>query len=197
MKTKTMKKVAAVLLAVMLMAPAAVNAAAPSATKATIAGQKAAVSTVYTGKAQLPATVTINGKTLIAGQDFVYVNAAAKTDAGTYTVSIKGIGAFEGTATVTYTVNKAAAATKTTKVAAKKAYKASSLKKKAKKFSVKVAGATYIVKGKKAKKYIKVSKKGKVTVKKGIKKGTYKIVIKVKATKNTKAGKKVVKIVIK
>ena len=193
---KTMKKVAAVLLAVMLMAPAAVNAAAPSATKATIAGQKAAVSTVYTGKAQLPATVTINGKTLIAGQDFVYVNAAAKTDAGTYTVSIKGIGAFEGTATVTYTVNKAAA-TKTTKVAAKKAYKASSLKKKAKKFSVKVAGATYTVKGKKAKKYIKVSKKGKVTVKKGIKKGTYKIVIKVKATKNTKAGKKVVKIVIK
>ena len=194
---KTMKKVAAVLLAVMLMAPAAVNAAAPSATKATIAGQKAAVSTVYTGKAQLPATVTINGKTLIAGQDFVYVNAAAKTDAGTYTVSIKGIGAFEGTATVTYTVNKAAAATKTTKVAAKKAYTASSLKKKAKKFSVKVAGATYTVKGKKAKKYIKVSKKGKVTVKKGIKKGTYKIVIKVKATKNTKAGKKVVKIVIK
>ena len=194
---KTMKKVAAVLLAVMLMAPAAVNAAAPSATKATIAGQKAAVSTVYTGKAQLPATVTINGKTLIAGQDFVYVNAAAKTDAGTYTVSIKGIGAFEGTATVTYTVNKAAAATKTTKVAAKKAYKASSLKKKAKKFSVKVAGATYTVKGKKAKKYIKVNKKGKVTVKKGIKKGTYKIVIKVKATKNTKAGKKVVKIVIK
>ena len=194
---KTMKKVAAVLLAVMLMAPAAVNAAAPSATKATIAGQKAAVSTVYTGKAQLPATVTINGKTLIAGQDFVYVNAAAKTDAGTYTVSIKGIGAFEGTATVTYTVNKAAAATKTTKVAAKKAYKASSLKKKAKKFSVKVAGATYTVKGKKAKKYIKVSKKGKVTVKKGIKKGTYKIVIKVKATKNTKAGKKVVNIVIK
>lgn len=194
---KTMKKVAAVLLAVMLMAPAAVNAAAPSATKATIAGQKAAVSTVYTGKAQLPATVTINGKTLIAGQDFVYVNAAAKTDAGTYTVSIKGIGAFEGTATVTYTVNKAAAATKTTKVAAKKAYKASSLKKKAKKFSVKVAGATYTVKGKKAKKYIKVSKKGKVIVKKGIKKGTYKIVIKVKATKNTKAGKKVVKIVIK
>ena len=194
---KTMKKVAAVLLAVMLMAPAAVNAAAPSATKATIAGQKAAVSTVYTGKAQLPATVTINGKTLIAGQDFVYVNAAAKTDAGTYTVSIKGIGAFEGTATVIYTVNKAAAATKTTKVAAKKAYKASSLKKKAKKFSVKVAGATYTVKGKKAKKYIKVSKKGKVTVKKGIKKGTYKIVIKVKATKNTKAGKKVVKIVIK
>ena len=193
---KTMKKVAAVLLAVMLMAPAAVNAAAPSATKATIAGQKAAVSTVYTGKAQLPATVTINGKT-IAGQDFVYVNAAAKTDAGTYTVSIKGIGAFEGTATVTYTVSKAAAATKTTKVAAKKAYKASSLKKKAKKFSVKVAGATYTVKGKKAKKYIKVSKKGKVTVKKGIKKGTYKIVIKVKATKNTEAGKKVVKIVIK
>ena len=194
---KTMKKVAAVLLAVMLMAPAAVNAAAPSATKATIAGQKAAVSTVYTGKAQLPATVTINGKTLIAGQDFVYVNAAAKTDAGTYTVSIKGIGAFEGTATVTYTVSKAAAATKTTKVVAKKAYKASSLKKKAKKFSVKVAGATYTVKGKKAKKYIKVSKKGKVTVKKGIKKGTYKIVIKVKATKNTEAGKKVVKIVIK
>ena len=50
---------------------------------------------------------------------------------------------------------------------------------------------------KSAKKYIKVSKKGKVTIKKGIKKGTYKIVIKAKATKNHKQGKKVVKITIK
>ena len=50
---------------------------------------------------------------------------------------------------------------------------------------------------KSAKKYIKVSKNGKVTIKKGIKKGTYKIVIKAKATKNHKQGKKVVKITIK
>ena len=57
---------------------------------------------------------------------------------------------------------------------------------------------TYKVRGKKsAKKYIKVSKKGKVTIKKGIKRGTYKIVIKAKATKNYKRGKKVVKITIK
>ena len=43
----------------------------------------------------------------------------------------------------------------------------------------------------------KVSKKGKVTIKKGIKKGTYKIVIKAKATKNYKRGKKVTILMLK
>ena len=77
-----------------------------------------------------------------------------------------------------------------------------SCSKKVKKFNLKTKAiskkVTYKVTGKKsAKKYIKVSKKGKVTIKKGIKKGTYKIVIKAKATKNHKQGKKVVKITIK
>lgn len=82
-----------------------------------------------------------------------------------------------------------------------KAYKASALKKSKKKFALKPKAVskkfTYTVKGKKAKKYISVNKKGKVTIKKGIKKGIYKVVIKTKATKNHKAGKKTVRIIIK
>ena len=76
------------------------------------------------------------------------------------------------------------------------------LRRKVRQFNLKTKAiskkVTYKVTGKKsAKKYIKVSKNGKVTIKKGIKKGTYKIVIKAKATKNHKQGKKVVKITIK
>ena len=44
---KTVKRIAAVLLAVMLMAPAAVNAAAPSVTKTSIKNEKANATVTY------------------------------------------------------------------------------------------------------------------------------------------------------
>ena len=57
---------------------------------------------------------------------------------------------------------------------------------------------TYTVKVKKAlKKYITVSKAGKVTIKKGAKKGTYKVVINVKGTTSFKGGKKTITIKVK
>lgn len=147
---KTVKRIAAVLLAVMLMAPAAVNAAAPSVRDTNLNKKKATATVTYNKKTQLPTTITVNGQKLVVGKDCVIVKK-------------------------------------------KKSGKKFNLKTKA--ISKKV---TYKVTGKKsAKKYIKVSKKGKVTIKKGIKKGTYKIVIKAKATKNHKQGKKVVKITIK
>lgn len=168
---KTVKRIAAVLLAVMLMAPAAVNAAAPSVRDTNLNKKKATATVTYNKKTQLPTTITI-----------------------------KGIGNYSGTTTVTYKIKKAEQKIKTSAKA--KTYKASTIKKKGKKFNLKTKAiskkVTYKVTGKKsAKKYIKVSKKGKVTIKKGIKKGTYKIVIKAKATKNHKQGKKVVKITIK
>lgn len=49
----------------------------------------------------------------------------------------------------------------------------------------------------KASKKIKVSKAGKVTIKKGLKKGTYKITVKAAATKNYKAAKKTITIKVK
>ena len=190
---KTVKRIAAVLLAVMLMAPAAVNAAAPSVRDTNLNKKKATATVTYNKKTQLPTTITVNGQKLVVGKDCVIVKKkkSGKKNAGTYKITIKGIGNYSGTTTVTYKIKKAEQKIKTSAKA--KTYKASTIKKKA--ISKKV---TYKVTGKKsAKKYIKVSKKGKVTIKKGIKKGTYKIVIKAKATKNHKQGKKVVKITIK
>ena len=184
---KTVKRIAAVLLAVMLMAPAAVNAAAPSVTKTSIKNKKANATVTYNKKNQTPTIVTINGKKLVVG------------NAGKYILTVKGIGNYSGETEVVFTIKKAKQVIKTS--VDQKAYKASALKKSKKKFALKPKAVskkfTYTVKGKKAKKYISVNKKGKVTIKKGIKKGIYKVVIKTKATKNHKAGKKTVRIIIK
>ena len=124
--------------------------------------------------------------------------AKKKKNAGKYILTVKGIGNYSGETKVVFTIKKAKQVIKTS--VDQKAYKASALKKSKKKFALKPKAVskkfTYTVKGKKAKKYISVNKKGKVTIKKGIKKGIYKVVIKTKATKNHKAGKKTVRIVI-
>ena len=191
---KTVKRIVAVLLAVMLMAPAAVNAAAPSVTKTSIKNEKANATVTYNKKNQTPTTVTINGKKLVVGKDCVIVGKKKK-NAGKYILTVKGIGNYSGETKVVFTIKKAKQVIKTS--VDQKAYKASASKKK---FALKPKAVskkfTYTVKGKKAKKYISVNKKGKVTIKKGIKKGIYKVVIKTKATKNHKAGKKTVRIVI-
>ena len=196
---KTVKRIAAVLLAVMLMAPAAVNAAAPSATKTSIKNKKANATVTYNKKTQLPTIITVNGKKLVVGKDCKIVSSKKYKDTGKYILTIEGIGNYRGKTDVVFTIEKAKQIIKTS--VNKKSYKASALKKSKKKFALKPKAVskkfTYTVKGKKAKKYISVNKKGKVTIKKGIKKGTYKIVIKAKATKNHKQGTKVVKITIK
>ena len=82
-----------------------------------------------------------------------------------------------------------------------KGFKAKKLKKKSMKIKLKVKSDGKVkgfkVKGKKAKKWIKVSKKGVVTLMKGIKKGTYKIRVQIKGTKNFKKGYQTIKIVVK
>lgn len=196
---KTVKRIVAVLLAVMLMAPAAVNAAStPSVRITNINKAKVATATAkYTGKAQAPEIIKIDGKSLKLGIDFVVTEY--KKNVGSHTLTIKGIGKYQGTTTLVFKITKAnqkvTVATKN-----KISYKASALKKAKKtvKLGTKAnTKVTYTVTGKNAKKYISVNKKGKVTIKKGIKKGTYKIVIKAKGTKNYNKAKKVVKIVIK
>ena len=82
-----------------------------------------------------------------------------------------------------------------------KTYKAKSLKRKKVVFSLKAKTSgngklTYkVTKGKS--KYITVSKTGKVTLKKGCKKGTYKITITASATEKYKAATKVISIKVK
>lgn len=197
-----MKKALAVAISAVLMVPSTAFAA-DSPTLIGISGQTASTSTVYTGTSQ-NLTITIGDKTLTEGTDFEVVGTKP-TNAGTYTLTIRGIGQYEGETTISYTITKAnkpvmTYSKKTAKVLAK-GFKAKQLKKKSKKFklNLKTDGAkkTYKVKGKKAKKWITVSKKGVVTLKKGIKKGVYKIRVKIKGTSNFKKGTRTIKIVVK
>ena len=75
---KTVKRIAAVLLAVMLMAPAAVNAAAPSVRDTNLNKKKATATVTYNKKTQLPTTITVNGQKLVVGKDCVIVKDVYK-----------------------------------------------------------------------------------------------------------------------
>ena len=68
---KTVKRIAAVLLAVMLMAPAAVNAAAPSVKQTNINKKKATATVTYNKKKQLPTVITVSGQKLVVGKDCI------------------------------------------------------------------------------------------------------------------------------
>lgn len=152
----------------------------------------------YTGKAQTPEVkVELGGKVLENGKDYeaAYDN---NINAGTAKVTVTGMGGYAGSAAATFTINKA-----TNPLAIKgKTYsiKYSTLKKKAqvlatsKIYSVtrkgvgKMSYALYSAKkgSKSYKKYFAVNKTtGKLTVKKGLAKGTYKVVVKAKAAGNS------------
>ena len=80
---------------------------------------------------------------------------------------------------------------------ASKTFKASTLKKSAKSFTIKVTNAKGKVSYKSSSKKVTVSSKGKVTVKKGTAKGTYKVTVTSKATALYKANTKTVTIKVK
>lgn len=215
---KLFKRIAVVLLAVMLAVPAAFfNAAdvkaeaSPSKTdikKCTITVINKTLT--YTGKAQRPSVkVVYNGKTLKKGTDYTisYPKRFVMTDGSGHvcdgpinvskhyvTIQVTGIGKFTGKWTSSkfvFTITKAAQKLTTYasgKKASSKSYKASTIKKGAKSFTLKVTGSKGTLSFKSSTKKVTVKKlKGgksvKVTVKKGYK-GTAKITIKAKATKN-------------
>lgn len=142
----------------------------------------------YTGKALKPAvTVKLGDKALKSGTDYSVVYANNK-NAGSGKVTVTGTGDYKGSKVVTFKINKA----KNTLVAKAKTatvkYKA--VKKKARTIAAKKAFKVTKAKGKvsykkaKGNKKITVAKNGKVTVKKGLKKGTYKVQVKIKAAGN-------------
>lgn len=201
---KFLKKLMVVLLTVIMILPLTAHAAGTdSPAKRDLANATITTKTLtYNGKTQKATlTVKIGDQTLTEGTHFTVVGDRTKKNAGTYTLKIKGIGKYTGTQTVTFTVKKAAQKVKVTGTSIKsgvKTYKASSLKKSSKTFRLKVtrkanAKVTYSAPSRK----ITVSKTGKVTVKKGTKKGTYKVYVKTKATKNYKASTKIIKIRVK
>ena len=150
----------------------------------------------YNGKEQKPSIKTIKGLNLEAGTDYEATWPNKSKNAGTYTVTIKGIGKYTGTTNATYTIKKAKNPIRLGSKTAKINY--SKLEKNAQKIKranlIKVSKAQgkpkykldSAKKGKKSfKKYFKVnSKTGNITVMKGLKKGTYKVKVKIKAEGN-------------
>ena len=184
-----------------LIAPAAIiTVTKPSIAKATVTVKNA----TYTGKALKPAvTVKLGSATLKAGTDYTaaYSN---NTKAGKGKVTVTGKGKYTGSASKTFTIAKAAQPLKVTGKTAKIKYK--KLKKKKQKLDVSKVLAVSGAQGKVT--YTKVSGKkkitidkntGKITVKKKLKKGTYKVKVKVSAAGNAnyKAGEKTVTVTIK
>ena len=154
----------------------------------------------YNGKVRKPAvTVKMKGKKLKAGTDYKVSYAAGRKNAGTYKVTVMGTGDFTGKVTKTFTVNKAANPMKIKGKTATVKY----CKVKKKKQTLKVGTVLTVKKPQGTVTYAKVSgnkkitvakKTGTVTVKKGLKKGKYKVKVKVKAAgnKNYKAATKMV-----
>lgn len=146
---------------------------------------------VYNGKVMKPGIISINGLTLKEGLDYMaeWSDANSK-NAGTYYLTISGKGLCTGTVKVQYTIAKAAnplaVTAKTVTVSHKK------LKKKSQKIAAaKVFAFTNQINDRKIYTKVKGNKKivinkntGKVTVKKGLKKGTYKVKVKIKAEGN-------------
>ena len=142
----------------------------------------------YNGKAQTQQPVVkVGSKTLKKGTDYTVVTTGNK-NAGKATVTITGKGNYKGTAKTAFTIAKAANPAKVT--VAQKAVKLADVKKKAQAASpisvAKAQGAvTYAKVASGSSSYLSVNKTtGKVTVKKGTKKGTYTIKVKVSVAGN-------------
>ena len=193
-----------------------------SAAATSISGAKvklAKTSYTYSGKAKKPGvTVTLDGTTLTKGTDYT-VTYSNNKNAGTAKVTVTGTGAYAGTATATFKIKKAKNTLKAKAAAEMNIYIGQSrngvlrskISDKASEFFT-VTGAkgkvTYKrlmvksngkkLKGKQLKKIV-VAKNGKITLKKGLKTGTYKVKVKVKVAGNGnyKAAAKTATVTIK
>ena len=203
---KTMKRMLSVLLLTAMLVSTVLSASAASSVTVTDMSQVTVVTTPvgYSGSVQkAQVTVTYNGKTLVEGTDYVVIGDTTRTRAGSYPLTVQGIGAFTGTKATTFVIG-GQEATITVKKSAS-SVKASKVKKKAKKITLKVTSnskgkVTYSVDTNTSaslKKYIKVSKKGVITLKKGAKKGTYYVSVKVAGKGSYAPTTKIIKVVVK
>ena len=157
----------------------------------------------YTGKALKPAVkLTFGGKTLTAGTDYTLTYKANKA-VGTAAVTVTGKGNYTGTKKLTFNIVKAAnpmtvkGKTATVKYSAVKKKAQTIAAKKA--FSISKAQGKVTCQKSGGSKSITVSSAGKLTVKKGLKKGTYPVKVKVTAagSKSYKAASKTITVTVK
>lgn len=160
---------------------------------------------VYSKKheGELLPTFTLDGKTLKEGTDYKFILRDKFDKPGEYYMSVEGIGEYGGASFFRYIISKGANPLKV-KVKSFK-IKGSKLKKKTKTVKVTKVMKT-VTKGEGKVTYKKTSgskkitinkKTGKVTLKKGLKKGTYKIKVKVTAAGNTYFKPKTQKLTLK
>lgn len=153
----------------------------------------------YTGKALTPKPkVVINGKTLTQNTDYT-VAYENNTNAGKATVTVTGAGDYIGSTSGTFTINKATntltTSGKKVTLKAKKLKKKNQTVKKAKAYKVtgNVGKVTFkkggLNKKKFNKKFIVNAQTGNITVKKGVKKGTYKLKVIAEAAGNANYNK--------
>ena len=171
---KSMKRLLAVLFAVMIMIPSmaifATTDSPQEVNNATVKFNNRA----YDGTMKATTgTITYNGQTLVEGVDYKIVSGLTHKNAGTYTVTIKYMGKFKGTATASYkitmvknsvalTQSKSVTYSKTTNWTVATAKGEGSI----------VSWAVVGLKNPANAKYISVNKTtGKITVKKGAPKG--------------------------
>ena len=146
---------------------------------------------VYNGKVKTPSvTVADEEREYEKGRDYTVSYPSGRKNAGTYKVKVQMKGFYTGTFTRTFRITKAANTLKLKAKTAKVKYR--KLKKKSQTLPV-TRVIRFTGKGNGKRTYTKVSgskkitvnkKTGRITVKKGLKKGTYKLKIKVKAAGN-------------
>ena len=182
-------------------AKASFTIAAKSLSKASITVSPKTLT--YNGKKQTPAvTVVLDGHDLTEGKDYT-LSFSSNQNVGTAKVKVKGKGNYKGSAKASFTIAKAE---QSLKVSAKTVSLKKSALSKAKQTveaskAMTVSGAQGKLSYKKASgdKALSISSSGKLTVKKGTKKGTYKIKVKVTsaATSNYQKATKDVTLKVK
>lgn len=154
----------------------------------------------YNGKAQTQSVTVKDGdKTLVKGTDYT-VTYKNNKNAGTASMTITGKGNYKGSKTVSFKINKAANPI---------SVKARSINASAKKNTNFVKSKAFIIKNAKGSvsfrkvsgnKKITITKAGKITVEKGLKKGktySFKVTVTANGDKNYKSGSKTVTVKVK
>ena len=158
----------------------------------------------YDGKSKKPSvTVSVGGSKLFSSAyDVTY--ASGRKNAGKYKVTVDLKGNYTGSKTVSFTIKKAkqpmTVKAKTVTVKASKLKQKNLTVSRSKALTLKKAKGTVTYKKIKGPKKISIDKKtGKITLKKGLKKGSYSLKVKVtaKGTTNYLKGSKTVTIKIK
>ena len=169
-------------------------------TNATVKGK---TTNIYTGKPLTPPFIVIvNNVTLKAGTDYTY-EFKNNVNAGEANVFITGKGKYTGVRIGRFQIQKATqpmtVQVKSPSVKARKVKKKKQTIAKSKSFTIKNAQGAVSFKKKSGSKNLSISSSGKITVKKGTKKGTYKIKVIVTAAGNANynAGSKTVTVKVK